>query len=128
MGSQRMRLFAYGTLLRSRVVEALLGRVPPSYEATLAGYERCRLAGRVYPGLVSAPGRTVSGVVYADLAAAELQIIDRFEGDGYERRIVRVESGGLVLDVFAYVIGERYAHLVQRGSPWSLDDLPNDWR
>jgi gamma-glutamylcyclotransferase (GGCT)/AIG2-like uncharacterized protein YtfP len=58
------RLFVYGTLMDAWMMRRLIGRVPEGREARLRGYERCRLRGRPYPGLIPIRGAVVEGVCY----------------------------------------------------------------
>ena len=55
--NQALTVFAYGTLIFPEVVEIVVGRRPPKWDALLPGYRRARLDGRVYPGIVEEPGR-----------------------------------------------------------------------
>ncbi|WP_218019435.1 gamma-glutamylcyclotransferase family protein [Nocardia arthritidis] len=83
-------LFVYGTLQFPEVLETLLGRVPPSEPAELAGWRAAALPGRIYPGLVAASHARTRGVVLSGLAAAEWTVLDAFEDDEYDLRRVRI--------------------------------------
>lgn len=90
-------MFVYGSLLAPEVLQALLGRVPASVAATLAGHRRAALGGdRTYPGLVasSAAGHSVAGRLLLGLSAAERGVLDRFEGDEYVKCSVQVQPEG----------------------------------
>ncbi|MFF3762786.1 gamma-glutamylcyclotransferase family protein [Streptomyces sp. NPDC001922] len=87
-------LFAYGTLQFDSVLEALIGRIPERLKASASGWRAASLAGRVYPGLVAAPGFTAPGVLLADLSRREWAILDAFEDDRYDLREVSLTSGG----------------------------------
>ncbi|KPC88349.1 hypothetical protein ADL27_41365 [Streptomyces sp. NRRL F-6602] len=93
-------LFAYGTLQFDAVLAALIGRVPPQIPASAPDWRAASLEGRVYPGLVAAPGATASGVLLTDLSPREWGILDAFEDDRYDLREVTLTSGGRAL---AYV-------------------------
>jgi hypothetical protein len=63
-----------------------------SLPATLRGFRRQRVRGEDYPALEQAPGAAaadapaaVDGVLYLDVAAADLATLDRFEGADYRR-------------------------------------------
>lgn len=78
-----------------------------SRRATLAGYSRRQLPGEVYPALVAEPGSSVNGVLYSGLTPAEIERLDRFEGEEYHRIPVRaMQAGGEEVDTFVYL----YAH------------------
>jgi gamma-glutamylcyclotransferase (GGCT)/AIG2-like uncharacterized protein YtfP len=98
-------LFVYGTLLFPDVVRALVGREPQGRHARLPGFARRSIRGELYPAIVPSPAAETPGLVYVDLDATALMVLDRFEGDLYERRLVEaaLEDGGR-MRVFAYVI------------------------
>ncbi|MGW4251772.1 gamma-glutamylcyclotransferase family protein [Streptomyces californicus] len=86
-------LFAYGTLQFNDVLEALIGRVPQKVSASAPGWRAAALGGRVYPGLVAAPGSVAPGVLFTDLSRREWTILDAFEDDRYDLREVTLTSG-----------------------------------
>jgi len=86
-------LFVYGTLRFAPIVEALLGWVPPMSPATVHGWRAAALPGRVYPGLVPAPGRTCDAVVLSGLRWSDRKVLDVFEGDPYEARELVLADG-----------------------------------
>ncbi|GAB4239731.1 MAG: hypothetical protein Kow00109_14590 [Acidobacteriota bacterium] len=87
------RLFAYGTLMFADVLRAVLGRVIPGDAAVLEGFVRRRVRGTIYPGIVPGSG-TVKGVLYEGLQPADWILLDRFEGDEYQRERVAVLKAG----------------------------------
>lgn len=87
-------LFAYGTLQFDAVLEALIGRIPQQVAASAPGWRAASLEGRVYPGLVAAPGSVAPGVLFIDLSRREWAILDAFEDDRYDLHEVTVASGG----------------------------------
>lgn len=86
-------LFAYGTLQFDAVLEALVGRIPKQVPASAPGWRAASLEGRVYPGLVAAPGSAAPGVLFTDLSRREWTILDAFEDDRYDLREVTLTSG-----------------------------------
>jgi gamma-glutamylcyclotransferase (GGCT)/AIG2-like uncharacterized protein YtfP len=89
-----MNLFTYGSLMYPQVWTRVMNRAHPSRPATIQGYARHGLAGEVYPALLESPGSSVQGVLYSGLAEAELERLDRFEGEDYRRMSVRVLLDG----------------------------------
>ena len=85
-------LFAYGTLMFGEVLDGLIGRRPPVTAAVLPGWRAARLPGRVYPGLVPAPGGQAGGLLVTGLNADEWAVFDAFEGDPYLLREVALGS------------------------------------
>ncbi len=65
------------------VMRVLLGRVPASSPASVAGWRVAALPGRVYPALVA--GEAIAkGQLMTDLTPAEWRLLDAFEDDVYE--------------------------------------------
>jgi gamma-glutamylcyclotransferase (GGCT)/AIG2-like uncharacterized protein YtfP len=99
------RLFSYGTLMLAEVMEIVAGRRFTARRATLAGYRRRLLRGRVYPGLLPVAGESVEGVLWEDLDPPALARIDRFEGSLYERPELRVTlASGESCAAFVYLL------------------------
>ncbi|MEV7090163.1 gamma-glutamylcyclotransferase family protein [Streptomyces sp. NPDC093085] len=86
-------LFAYGTLRFGAVLDALLGRIPHRVPAVAPGWRAASLEGRVYPGLVAAPGSAAPGVLLTGLSRREWAVLDAFEDDRYDVREVSLTSG-----------------------------------
>jgi gamma-glutamylcyclotransferase (GGCT)/AIG2-like uncharacterized protein YtfP len=100
------------------MVKAVTGRFPSNEVARLSGFARFALVDRDYPGIVPCDGGEVPGRAYFDLAPAELERLDDFEGEEYRReRVPVVLAAGNVVDAFVYVIQPRYADLVT-DAPW----------
>jgi len=94
-------VFVYGSLMADEVVSVLLERVPSSVHAVLPGYQRHSIKGRVYPAIVPAEEKKVTGKVLFDLMDNELEILDEFEDVEYKRVLGEV----LVLDNETQQIG-----------------------
>ena len=106
-------VFAYGTLMWAPVLEALVGRRFPYTPARLEGWDRFVLRGQPYPGIVATPGAVTDGGVWHGVDAASLDLLDRFEDEGYVRREVAVtlESGD-ALSAQAWLIPDASRHLL----------------
>ncbi|KAK8954432.1 AIG2-like protein [Platanthera zijinensis] len=87
-------IFVYGSLLADEVVNALLKRVPTCSPATLNGYDRYSIKGRVYPAILPAEGKKTYGRVILGVTDAELYILDTFEDEEYKRNTVEVFLNG----------------------------------
>jgi hypothetical protein len=96
--------FFYGTLIAPAVLSRVL--FGPSYASTtsttrrplpaarpalLPGYERRRVRGADYPGIIPREGGEVRGVLVTGLTEGDLHRLDVFEGDQYTRREVEVQ-------------------------------------
>ena len=114
------RLFAYGTLAEPEVMQALLGRVPPFLPAHIDDHAAYRMREGVYPGLILEPGQVTTGRLYEAIEPAELDVIEAFEDEDYERAQAWVVGpGGLAQRALCYRIPEQMRHLLsdQRWDP-----------
>ncbi|MGH7881598.1 MAG: gamma-glutamylcyclotransferase family protein [Candidatus Dormibacteraceae bacterium] len=105
-------LFAYGTLLFTEILEALLGRVPDRNPAAAPGWRVAALPDRVYPGLVPAVG-VANGLLMTDLTSEEWDTIDAFEDDVcdfYDLQQLNLADGRTC---WTYV--------------WTIQSSPRDW-
>ena len=65
----------YGTLLSEEILAILLHRVPDMSSATVKGFRRHRIQGRVYPAIIPAEGSAeVQGMVRATAADIALPL------------------------------------------------------
>ncbi|GAB3280827.1 hypothetical protein GCM10027589_07910 [Actinocorallia lasiicapitis] len=103
-------VFAYGTLRFPDVLSALLGRVPEMSPASVAGWRVAALPGRVYPGLVAAPGSLACGDVLTGLSDGELDLLHAYEDVEYATAVLELTDGRSAL---AYL--------------WKGEALPADW-
>ncbi|XP_071692186.1 AIG2-like protein D isoform X1 [Rutidosis leptorrhynchoides] len=83
-------VFVYGSLLADNVVQLLLNRVPQTSPAILNDYHRFSIKGRVYPAIRPVENKQVTGRVLIGLSATELDILDDYEAEEYDKRVVNV--------------------------------------
>ncbi|MFI2434611.1 gamma-glutamylcyclotransferase family protein [Streptomyces sp. NPDC018693] len=86
-------LLVYGTLQFDAVLKGLLGRVPARIPTAAPDWRAAALEGRVYPGLVAAPGASAGGLLLTDLTDKEWGVLDAFEDDCYDLREVALSTG-----------------------------------
>jgi gamma-glutamylcyclotransferase (GGCT)/AIG2-like uncharacterized protein YtfP len=113
-------LFVYGSLAFPSVWNNVVRGRYDSSPARLDGYRRFAIRGQSYPRMTGDGGGQVPGRVNRDLAVADLDRLDRFEGADY-RRIevdVTVPETGERLPAFAYVYLP-----VDRGEPHDWDPV-----
>ena len=105
------QLFTYGSLMCEDIMTEVAGVPLPCEPATLPGYCRFLVKDEQYPGVVAQAGGLVSGIVYHGLGAENWQRLDRFEGEMYERRPVRVwYNDGREAMVDCYLFRPEFAH------------------
>ena len=113
-------VFTYGTLLVAEVMEAVAGARFASVPASLDGWERVCVRDAVYPGARAADGASIDGLLWLDVHDDALRRLDRFEGDMYERRVLRVATSDGPRDAQVYVIPRMNEHLLDPAA-WDLD-------
>ena len=113
-------VFVYGTLQHPPLLHRLLGRVPASVPAELAGHRAAPLAGRPYPGLVRDDGHVARGRIIIDLSDDDLATLDAFEGPEYGRIgvVATVDGGDVPADAWLLIGPSR--RLAAPGQ-WSLE-------
>ncbi len=123
-----MNVFVYGSLLVPLVFERFAGVARQGVPALLQGYARYSLSGEVYPGLMEETGAATIGLLVDEISPLVLELLDQFEGDGYERRSVEVIT---VLGVVA--MAETYILTPSRRSQivpvfWDFDAFVSEKR
>ncbi|KAL1207125.1 AIG2-like protein D [Cardamine amara subsp. amara] len=83
-------VFVYGSLMADDVVRLLIDRIPQTSSAILPDFHRFSIKGRVYPAILPAVSKKVSGKVLFGITDRELQILDEFEDTEYVRNNVQV--------------------------------------
>lgn len=87
-----------------------------SAPATAQGYARYTLADDTYPGMIVSESATVEGVLYFDVDAQDLAVLDAFEGREYRR-----DPGNVVINYGKSVIACTYILMAEQrlsGLPW----------
>jgi gamma-glutamylcyclotransferase (GGCT)/AIG2-like uncharacterized protein YtfP len=119
-------VFTYGTLIFAEVMTAVCGERFASLPATLAGFERVRVRGAVYPAARHRAGASIDGVLYLGVGDAALARLDRFEGEMYARRRVQVRRGdGATCEAATYVVATAYAARLE-DEPWDAEQFRRD--
>lgn len=109
--TERKNVFFYGTLLDHDVLTHVLeadvapARLAP---ATLKGYRRVYIRGRLYPMLVQAPDHRFEGTVMLDCTQEEWDKISHYESSDYdvERVSVRTAMGHVDAFIFRGGVGQ----------------------
>ena len=101
---RNLPLFAYGTLMFPTVIQSVIGRVPTSRPATIAGYRRFEVTGESFPGLIEGDGTSIEGLLYFDLGKDEWERLTAFEDDFYNLEEVAVSSAQETVHALAYIV------------------------
>lgn len=111
----RTDLFCYGTLMYAPVMCLVCGAVPPMEAVTLPDYVRLSVSGKPFPGVICKPGSVVHGVLYHGLTPRQLQQLDAYESDFYQRVQVRVTTArGAWFPAAAYIISPHTYNILNR--------------
>jgi gamma-glutamylcyclotransferase (GGCT)/AIG2-like uncharacterized protein YtfP len=94
MMSKTESLFVYGTLRHTDVQMRLIGRRVVGRPHVLKGYCRYVDLGP-YPVALPDDSSAMAGMIL-QISPEELDIIDHYEGDGYVRKQVELETGDTV--------------------------------
>lgn len=108
-------LFAYGTLQDSDVLRALTGRVPTGVPCIASRWRVAGLPGLSYPGLVPDSSRNASGLLFTDLRASELVLLDAFENPAYALSRIQLRIAGSTFTAWSYTWTREY-----EDSDWNL--------
>lgn len=114
-------LFTYGSLMCSDILCHVAGCRVDFVPASLKDFQRSRINGQEYPGIVAHPGGEVEGVLYLELPQAAMERLDNFEGEQYTRQEVTVITRQFIqLKAMVYVIKPEYSFLLT-GVAWSYE-------
>ncbi len=120
INTQMRNLFAYGTLMCDEIMREVSGYSLSHWQGTLKGYRRRSIRGEHYPAILPDAEGRVDGLVYRNVPDPAWDLLDRFEGEMYVRRLVHVElAGGETVAASAYVIREEFADRLAR-SDWDF--------
>lgn len=101
------------------VWQAVIGRRYRQSKAVIRGYERRAINGASYPCLIRSddPESIVNGIVYFGISDEDLETLDEFEAEQYDREIINCETpDGESVEAFTYVWSSRHAYMV--GDQW----------
>ena len=120
----RHQLFVYGTLQLPEKLQGILGRIPALTPALLMGYRVGMVARADFPGIVPDESSTVSGQLLGPLNQQELERLDRYEGELYQRVRVPVQLGDKQCQAWTYCIVPWARERVTRET-WTIEDYRN---
>ncbi|KAI8077012.1 hypothetical protein BDF21DRAFT_421830 [Thamnidium elegans] len=126
--------FFYGSLMSNTVLARVLCGAKVSEKdktlklesirflsVVLKGYTRSSLKGEEYPAITTSTGGQVTGILAQGLTAKDIEALDVFEGDWYQRIMVQVTHDQEVIDTEAYLyIGDQ---ALLTGQEWDFDQF-----
>ncbi len=96
-------LFVYGTLLSSEITEKLTGKTFKTTHAVLDGYKMYCVKDCDYPAILLEQGAEVKGKILLNVDDSALKILSEYEGNEYEKRMVKVMCSNKVEDTLTFV-------------------------
>jgi gamma-glutamylcyclotransferase (GGCT)/AIG2-like uncharacterized protein YtfP len=73
-------------------MKTVTGQTYHGVNARLPGYAIYRVKDVEYPGIIEAPDNETSGVLYRGVSDEDLKVLDLFEGELYERRLLKINT------------------------------------
>jgi gamma-glutamylcyclotransferase (GGCT)/AIG2-like uncharacterized protein YtfP len=109
-----VNVFTYGSLMFDPVWSRVVAGSYERCEGILQGYDRKGVRNEIYPVIVpSAAESQVQGLVYLDVSAADLALLDRFEGLYFFRKPEQVITADkAILSAEVYVLKEEYYTII----------------
>jgi len=122
--SEMKQFFTYGTLMFKEVWSLVVRGDYQSQPATLSGFVRKSVKGAEYPVIYPAPGESsLQGIVYFDVTATDIVLLDAFEGDYYDRQQQQVAlPDRRIIEAEVYVLQDHYHHIAT-ANDWDPDDF-----
>jgi len=118
-------VFVYGTLMFDEVWQQLSSRRYQKMDVVLADFIRLKVRGEEYPGIVPSSGNRVPGQLILDVTPDDIQQLDIFEGEYYQREQVNVLSGNKEYPADTYVFRKKYQSLLST-EEWDADIFKDD--
>lgn len=117
-------LFVYGTLLSSEITEKLTGKTFKTFPVVLAGYRIYCVKNCDYPAIISELGAETKGKILLNVDDSALKIFSNYEGDEYEKKVVKVLFNNKYEDALAFVWSKEH-HLLENRN-WDFEDFQNN--
>ncbi len=116
-------VFTYGSLMFPQVWNRVVRGKYNAQRVALKGFERKCVKGEEYPVIHPAldSWALVQGVLYRDIGEDDLQRLDIFEGEYYQRRTGMVISeGGYEEPAQVYAVHRDFTHIID-DRPWDVE-------
>ncbi|HEY1058516.1 MAG TPA: gamma-glutamylcyclotransferase family protein [Limnobacter sp.] len=114
-----MHVFVYGSLMYLPVWQQVVQGQYAQQPAMAHGFARYAVPGEQYPAMVVQAAGQVRGLVWLNVDHGDIQRLDAFEGEEYERRTIWVNMSGsdqsLQADTYIWLKPERL-----RGDEWDV--------
>lgn len=120
-GALMAHIFTYGSLMFEEVWNQLVSGKYSHAPALLEGYARRCVKHEEYPVIFEA-NESVKGVLYYDVEPYDIDKLDAFEGEYYERKSVLLNN---CVDAEVYVLKKEYFEIIEE-KPWDEEAFKNE--
>jgi gamma-glutamylcyclotransferase (GGCT)/AIG2-like uncharacterized protein YtfP len=107
-------LFTYGSLMFPQVWHQLVPQTRPSHPAFLTKFSRRLILLDTYPLLIEDANGGILGTVYSQLSGSDLERLDYFEGEIYQRVTVAVHTEQGIKPCQTYIPKPQYRCLAMQ--------------
>lgn len=112
-----MDIFVYGSLQHPEILGVVIGRVPAMTPATITNWFVSKIPDVDYPGLIPREGNVAQGHILHSISDQEMQALDSYEGDQYQRSMLTVSlDDGTTRELDVYVLADGSA----TGEQWLM--------
>lgn len=123
-------IFVYGTLLFPEILEKLTCKTFKSKEGYLNDFKSYQIFDnhipRKYPAIITSRGDKVEGKIVFDLDKESLNILDYFEDEKYEPKILKAYSqSGEEYQVLVYVWKDEFKDMLK--GDWDIDYFKDNY-
>lgn len=107
-------VFTYGSLMFDQVWSQVVRGTYDKTDAKLYGYTRKGVINETYPAVVPGEGKNfVAGKLYLDVSKNDIQLLDTFEGEYYQRKVSECDlPDNRITRAYVYVFKEEYRNLL----------------
>lgn len=90
----------------------------------LFNYSARRLKNRDYPGLIEHHGAETEGIIYINVSEKDMERLNNFEGDEYQRIILKCQKHVKIKNIETYLYTGSKANILDEN--WSFDDFKHN--
>lgn len=121
MQESGLNIFTYGSLMFDAIWERVIGVEYEKHTARIHGYRRQALKNFTYPALIAGPEEEfVDGVVYLNVHPGDVNTLDRFEGEYYQRiGLPCILKDGSTIEADTYLFRNKYRQMLDE-KPWDV--------
>ena len=103
-------------------MQSVTGKKLEPIPAILTGYQRFKIKGKTYPGIINSTACSIEGMLYEDIGEQTLGLLDQFEDILYERCLLDVQVGSNFVKALVYVIRDEYRECLS-DEEWNLEEF-----